>query len=614
MRCDLRCTVLLSILPLVLAGACASHSPRSTVGPAHVAADRQAGSGTIATHLRVDVCVYGASAAGVFAAVAAAREGHTVAIVEPTPGIGGVLASGFRVALDVPEPHHLGGLARDFYEKDVALHPGGFDVPTLRHYQGAGKDNSALLRSYIRPYGHMITVATSHRVASVVNAKGKIAHVLFEHAVADRYGVPPPRRTSDELIKVSAKVFIDASYEGDLMASSGVSYRIGREGRDEYGESLAGVRIGEYPHDPRVDVSLDGRTQGHEFPGIDPYVIKGDPRSGVLSPISAEPIGRQGDPSRFFMGWNFKLAWEPGGRGEDARTLVGPPSKKDPGAYELLRRYLEAGYPLTWPFPNWHRGELMTGAVPGMQTDYPDGNWETRSRIWQSYIDHVRTLTDVTGKQLYLLSGQNEETAGWPFLYMRVGRRMIGEYVMTQRDIQLQADVPDPIGMGYYAIDIYPARLAVRDDGVLVHEGELFSLASPGPYQIPYGAIIPRKQESMNLLVPMMMSATHVAYASIRMEATYMVMGEAAGVAASLAIASGEAVQDIDRTRLALLLRKHGQKLTWDGEGFYTSGKWRYSVFDQPADVTVRWETNPEEYSRHPVAKLWSKSKRGANQ
>ena len=275
--------------------------------------------------------------------------------------------------------------------------------------------------------------------------------------------------------------------------------------------------------------------------------------------------------------------------------------------YELLRRYSDAGYETNWPDANFNRNELMTGAIPGMQTKYPDGDWATRSRIWQGFIDHVKTLTDFTGQDVRLLSDYSTKTNGWPFLYMRGGRRMIGEYVMKQQDIQLQTDVPTPIGMGYYKIDIYPCRLAVNEEGTLVQEGDVFTLASPGPYQIPYGAIIPQKGEIKNLLVPMMMSATHVAYSSIRMEATYMVMGESAGIAAALAIKSNKAVQEIDREQLTSYLKKYGQKLEWDGTGFYTKGLWRSNIFGNPEKVTGRWETHPEEYIKYPVKKLWKK-------
>lgn len=542
--------------------------------------------GTVKIEIEADVCVYAASASGVLAAVAAAREGLSVVIVEPTHTIGGLLASGFRMQQDVPDPQHLGGLTRDFYEKDIALHI-GIHAPTLRHYQGAGEDNIAMLQAYIDEYADLITVITDHRVMSVNTNQGVIEDALFEFAPADKNGVPTRKRVTDNLTRIIAKVFIDASYEGDFMAYSGVSYRVGRESRDEYNESLAGVVI------------------SRKFPGVDPYKIKGKPESGLLSLVYPDPIGKEGDSSRFFMGWNFKLAWETNPTEEYPGVPIGPPENKNEEVYELLNRYEEAGFKTTWPHANFDREELMTGAIPGMQTNYPDGDWATRSEIWQGFIDHVKTLTDFSGKDVRLLSDYRKETNGWPFLYMRGGRRMIGEYVMTQQDIQLQTDVTTPIGMGYYKVDIYPTRLAVDDEGTLVQEGDVFVLASPGPYQIPYGAIIPKKEEVENLLVTMMMSATHVAYSTIRMEATYMVMGEAAGIAAALAIKSEKAVQDIDREKLTSMLNTYDQELEWDGTGFYTKGLWRSNIYGHPGEVTGRWETHPEEYSKYPIDQLW---------
>jgi len=541
--------------------------------------------GIIKKYIEADVCVYAASAAGVLAATAVAREGYSVIIIEPTHTIGGLLASGFRMQQDVPDPQHLGGLTRDFYDKDVTLHIGIY-APTLRHYQGAGEDNVAMLQEYIDKYADLITVVTSHRLASVDVKNDIISDAIFEYAPADENGVPAPQRTSDNLMKVKAKMFIDASYEGDLMAYSGVSYRISRESREDYGESLAGVIV------------------SRKFPGVDPYKVKGDQNSGLLSPIFSDPIGDEGDSSRFFMSWNFKMAWEVNPTEQYPGIPIGPPEKKDKDVYELLKRYEEAGYTTNWPNSNFNRNELMTGAIPGMQTEYPDGNWETRSRIWQSFIDHVKTLTDFSGKDVRLLSNYRKETNGWPFLYMRGGRRMIGEYVMTQQDIQLQTEVPTPVGMGFYKVDIYPPRLAVIDD-ILVQEGDVFELISPGPYQIPYEAIIPKRGEIQNLLVPMMMSASHVAYSSIRMEGTYMVMGESSGIAAALAIQSGSTVQDINREELTYRLKAYGQKLEWNGTGFYTKGLWRSNIFGAGEKVTGRWETHPEEYIKYPVKKLW---------
>src|SRR5690606_12564947 len=182
---------------------------------------------------------------------------------------------------------------------------------------------------------------------------------------------------------------------------SGVSYRVSRESRDDYGESLAGVVV------------------SRKFPGVDPYKVEGDPSSGLLSPIFPDPVGNEGDSSRFFMSWNFKLAWETNPTPEYPGIPIEAPEKKDEDLYELLRRYTEAGYTTSWPNSNFNRNELVTGALPGMQTDYPDGDWATRSRIWQEFIDHVKTLTDFTGKDVRLLSDYRTETNGWPYLYMR---------------------------------------------------------------------------------------------------------------------------------------------------------------------------------------------------
>jgi hypothetical protein len=301
------------------------------------------------------------------------------------------------------------------------------------------------------------------------------------------------------------------------------------------------------------------------------------------------------------MAYNFKLAWESNPTEQFPGILITPPEKKDKDVYELLRRYVKAGYQFTWPNENFSRGELMTGTLPGMQIDYPDGDWVARSRVWQAFIDHVRTLNDFSKKEVRLVSGVNEDTGGWPFLYIRGGRRMVGDYVMTQHDLQLQTSPLTPVCLGYYKVDIYPNRLVVLEDGTLAHEGNIWSHVSPGPYQIPYGAIIPKKKECKNLLVPLCMSASHIAYSSIRMEATYMVMGESAGIAAALALKENKAVQDINRVELTASLIKHEQKLEWDGKGYL---KWRYNIFGKPLDEKARWDTNPEEYTRHPISLL----------
>lgn len=531
----------------------------------------------IKTAIECDVCIYGASGAGINAAIAVAREGFTVVIVEPTHKIGGLLGSGFRMQQDVPYADHLGSLTGSFYIQDTLQ-------PEPRHHQAASKFNIAIFQSMIEEYKHLIKIITDYRLLDVHIDNATIKSTIFEHAPPGKNGVPLPRPLTDNTIHVKAKIYIDASYEGDLMAFSGVSYRIGKEGKKTYEESLAGTVV------------------SSRFPKVCPYKEEGNPNSGLLSCITSDPLGEEGDSSRFFMGYNFKLAWEPNPSEEYPGIPITPPKIKDKDTYELLRRYIKAGYKLTWPHDNFARGELMTGALPGMQLDYPDGDWATRSKVWDGFIEHVRTLTDFSGEKVLLASDCNEDTDGWPFLYIRGGRRMIGEYVMTQKDLQLQTKSPTPIGMGYYHVDIYPNRLVVLEDGILAHEGDVWEHVSPGPYQIPYGSIIPKKYECTNLLVPLCMSASHVAYSSIRMEATYMVMGESAGLAAALALNENKAVQDINRALLTSYLNKYGQILEWDGRGYRM---WRFNKYDTPIPRITRWETNPEEYSEYPIEKLW---------
>jgi hypothetical protein len=538
------------------------------------------GEKNIKIKLEADVCVYGGSGAGILAAVAVAREGYSVIIVEPTRTIGGIMATGFRMQQDAPSGSHLGGLTLYYYLRDL-------DIVDIRHGQGASKENIAIFQSMIDDYPALIKVITNNRIESVKkSSNGIINEAIFEFAPADKNGVPIPKRLSDDLTGITAKIFIDASYEGDLMAFSGVSYRVGKESRKTYGESLAGVVVTE------------------KFPGVDPYVEKGNSKSGLLSCISSDPAGTEGDSSRFFNGYNFKLAFEVNPSEKYPGIPVTTADKKDKDIYELFKRYTEAGYSLGWPAENW--SGLMSA---GMQVDYPDGDWATRTEIWQGYVDLIKILCDFTGKEVRFLSSQNEATNGWPdHLYTRGGRRMIGEYVMTQKDIQLQTDIPAPIGMVYYCVDIYANRLLVLDDGILAREGTRFTLISPGPYQIPYGAIIPKKEECRNLLVSICMSASHVANGSIRMESTYMVMGEATGVAAALALKTNKAVQDINRDKLTSMLKKYGQKLEWDGKGYRL---FRFNVLNPRStdynnvSTAPRWKTNPEEYSTYPIEVLW---------
>lgn len=514
--------------------------------------------------IEADVVVYGATPGGISAAAAAAREGRSVLLVEHMSYLGGLLGAGFTMYTDVPFRETLGGLTGWWYDR-------------TGKYKGAIKGHRALAEEMLSPYADKIRILTEHRVRSVTKEDDRIVSITLEHAKVDEYGIPAARATSDKTAVAKGLVFIDASYEGDMMAMAKVSYTVGRESAAQYGESLAGV------------------TGVHRFPGISPYNIENDPKSGLLPFIDPKPLGKLGDASEMVNGYNFKLFFDKsGGRPmspPDTTATFYDPVKK------LYQRIKGAGYQVTWPHYNDDRNQPFTGSIPGIQAGYPDGDWAERSNIWREYIEHGRRLTALTGNKVNMDVGKAPDTKGWPpQLYIRAARRLIGEYILTQKDIQLQTKIPGSIGLGFYAIDSHLARMLVLDDGTLATEGESLILVSPGPWGLPYNFITPKRKECTNLLVPVCFSASHVAHAATRMEAQYMIIGESAGVAAAQAIDEGKAVQEIDVKRLQERLLEHGQVLEWDGKGY---GRYRTNPSQRwPTHVVYRWQNHPEEYPK----------------
>ena len=517
----------------------------------------------------VDVVVYGATPGGISAAAAAAREGKSVLLVEHMSYLGGLLGGGFALFADVPFRETLGGMTGWWFDR----------TKKYKGSQGRGKEYRALAEEMLSPYADKIQILTEHRVRSVTKKGDRIVSITVEHAKVDEFGIPAARPMSDKTVVAKGRVFIDASYEGDVMAMAKVSYTVGRESVAQYGESLAGV------------------TGVHRFPGISPYNIENDPKSGVLPFIDPKPLGKLGDASEMGNGYNFKFFWasskDPKGRPvsppDTTATFYGPVNN-------LYKRIKSAGYGSTWPHRNDDRRQPFTGSIPGIQAGYADGDWAERSKIWREYIEHGRRLNALTGRKLKLDVEKAPDTKGWPSeLYIRVARRLVGEYVLTQKDISLQTKIPDSIGLGFYAIDIHLCRMLVLDDGTLATEGEMLILVSPGPWGLPYRFMTPKRKECTNLLVPVCFSASHVAHAATRMEAQYMIAGESAGVAAAQAIDEGLAVQEIDVKRLQKRLLEHGQVLEWDGKGF---GRFRCNPSGTfVSHVPHRWQTHPEEYT-----------------
>jgi hypothetical protein len=363
----------------------------------------------------------------------------------------------------------------------------------------------------------------------------------------------------------AARVFADATYEGDLMAQAGVSYTWGREGTSEYGESLAGVR---------------DRTPKHQFT----VAVKPHDAGGRLLPeISSAKKAPAGSADRKVQAYNFSVCMT---RVPENRVPFPKPAGYDPARFALLARMLaemdavKQAKQLKWsavdvmkpdPLPNGKTDTNNNGAFStdyiGGSYEYPNASYAAREQIWQAHAGYVqgflyflqndprvpRGLRDDV-ETLGLCRDEFTDTNNWPHqLYVREARRMIGEYVMSQKDVQADLTKPDAIGMGSYNSDSHNVQRIVNDDGYVENEGDMQVPVTP--YQIPYRVMLPKRAEATNLLVPVCFSATHVAYSTLRMEPQYMIIGHAAGVAASLAIKGNAAVQDVDPAALIAALR-----------------------------------------------------------
>jgi len=491
--------------------------------------------------MAVDVLVYGATSAGVIAAYTARQYGHSVLLVEPGRHVGG-MSSGGLGHTDIGNKYAVTGLALDFYRRL------GRYYGRLEAWQFEPKAAEQVFESYLDEAG--IEVLFSRRVTGVENTGARLRSATFEYAVGTG-------RSPD--LTIAAAQFIDASYEGDLMKRAGVSWTMGREAASEYGETHNGVQV----------------MTGHQFPdGVDPYTGPGDPSSGLLPEISASGVAPQGTGDRKVQAYNFRMTLC-----QDERRLpLEPPAGYEPARYELLIRLMAArpwkslsdGFIIS-RMPNgktdWNnRGAFSTDYI-GRNWEYPDADYEHRARLWRDHETyqkgllhfiatdprippHIRTEMESWG----ICRDEFLDTAGWPHqLYVREARRLVGEYVMTEHNAWGAATVEDGVGMAAYTMDSHNVQ-RVDMGGMVKNEGNVEIGGFP-PYPIAYRSITPKRTEATNLLVPVALSATHIVYGSIRMEPVFMVLGQAAAVASSAAIAARVPVQDVNVRGLQRELR-----------------------------------------------------------
>lgn len=509
-----------------------------------------------------DICIYGGTSAGVMAGVQAARMGQSVVIVEPSRHVGGMSVEGLGGSdinnhKEFKNDAAVGGLALEFYQQ-IAAHYG------IRDFEAQRQDSRTWR---FEPH-------VAQQVFDSLVAVHNIKVYYGERLKEDRNGVGKEdarireiRTQSGKTIR--AKVFIDATYEGDLLHQAGVTTFIGREGNAAYGETKNGIR-----HD---------NTYRQFAVKVDPYQIPGDPSSGLIATVQDEPLGEEGAPDHRIQAYCFRMCLT---RDQDNQIPFSKPQNYDRSHYEIYLRYLDAGGKLYTPYAGLPNGKTDLGAwhdlshnLYGMNHDYPGGDYATRARVLQQHRDFTQGLfyflanDTAVDEQLRrewsqwgLAADEFQDNGGWPrMFYVREARRMVSDYVITEHHTRRkgQEPVPDPVAIAFWPPDTHHVRRIVRD-GYVYNEGFVFGGESWAPFGISYRSLLPKAEEATNLLTPTCLSSTHVAYGAIRLEWTFMALGQAAGTAAALAVKQKKLVQEIDYQILSSRLLSDGQVLEVD--------------------------------------------------
>ncbi|MDF9833466.1 hypothetical protein M2103_001690 [Ereboglobus sp. PH5-5] len=520
-----------------------------------------------------DVVIYGGTAGGVVSAITATQEGASVIVLEPTKHIGGMLTGGLS-STDTGVKSSIGGMSREFYRRVYAHYeqPSAWKQETREaHLKRHGRRSADTAeRVWWRPEPSVamhvlkgmareakVTVLTEQRLKSVKKSGARITAITMENG--DVY---------------SGRVFIDATYEGDLLAMAGVPYRMGREGRDEYGEELAGVVPVAWSTRKQWDVDIPARR----------------PDGKLYFGVQDTTRGEDGAGDKKVQAYNYRICLTDA---PENQLPITRPENYDPSRYDLLALYIKKkgdGVALTGP--NGKR-LLLVSRLPNMKTDindgapfstdylganwdYPDGDRATRERILRDHIDYTKGLLYFLGNDERVPERIRTQMLRWgypkdeytdnghwtPQIYVREARRMVGAYVMRQQDIQKQKRKPDSVGMGSYNVDSHLVQRLEGPGGFVRNEGNPNDRAiGHSPYEIPYRCLTPRRGDADNLFATFCVSATHIGFASLRMEPVFMILSESTGVAAVMAIRGNLAVQDVPVPELQEKLKTRGQRL-----------------------------------------------------
>ena len=517
-----------------------------------------------------DIVVYGGTSAAVIAAVQAKKMGKSVIVVSPDTHLGGLSAGGLGFT-DTGNKEVIGGLSREFYHR-LYLH---YDKPDSWKWQQRSEyGNKGQGTPAIDGNNRTMWIFEPHAAENVFEdlVKEHEINVMRNEWLEREHGVvlENGRIVSFKTLSgktFTGKMFLDATYEGDLMASAGVSYHVGRESTAAYGEEWNGIQTGVLHHK-------------HWFQkDIDPYVVPGDSSSGLLPRISKEAPGKKGDGDHRIQAYCFRMCLS---NHPDNRVPFARPEGYDSTQYELLARVYAAGWDETFQkfddIPNRktdtnNHGPFSTDNI-GMNYDYPEATYERRREIIKEHETYQKGLMyflsndsrvpeDVRRRmnEWGLAKDEFTDNGNWPHqIYVREARRMIGEYVMTEHDVLSKREVPEPVGMGSYTVDSHNVQRYVKDDGYVQNEGDI-GVSTPRPYSISYRSLVPKKEDCQNLLVPVCVSSSHIAYGSIRMEPVFMILGQSAATAASMAIDENISVQEVQYDKLRQQLEKDDQRL-----------------------------------------------------
>ena len=542
---------------------------------------------TFAKKRSYDIVIYGGTSAGVSAAIQSSRMGKSVLLIEPTNRIGGLTTGGLG-ATDIGNKQVIGGISREFYQniKEYYSEPANWKWQRAEAYQQArNKKNEDAMWTFepsaaLKVYHEML--------------KPEKVDIVYNQRLNRETGV---KKEGNKIVAIEmengasykAQMFIDATYEGDLMAAAGVNYTFGRESNKQYGETLNGVQANNY--NATLRKTLSRNSTNHNFISrVDPYIVKGDPSSGLLPFINDGGPGVEGDADKGIQAYCFRMTLTDH---PENRIPFEKPEGYDELEYELLFRNYEAAdgtieemYSYGDPLVPWINSQMPnrktdTNNQKGFSTDfigqnydYPEASYAEREKIVERHRSYQQGLMwtlayhpripkkvrDVVS-QWGTCKDEYEREDGWQQqLYVREARRMISDYIMTQHNCEGFETAEDAIGMAAYGMDSHQVQRYVDANGYVQNEGNVEAHGFK-PYPISYRSIVPSQNECSNLVVPVCVSSTHIAFGSIRMEPVFMVLGQSAATAASLAIDANCAIQQVNYTDLKAKLLSDRQVL-----------------------------------------------------